>query len=422
MRSRLLFLAHRIPYPPEKGEKIRAWHMLDHLADKWEVELGCLVDDPEDLAHLPVLQSRCVRVEHRLVTRRTQAARALLHVRPGLPLTSGWFHEPSLAGWVRAGLTARRWDVVFVYSSAMAPYVMGPEPRHSKVRRVLDMVDIDSEKWQAYAAGARLPLRHVWAREGRTLFALERRAAREFDHSIFVSEAEARRFADLAPDCAGRIGWVDNGVDLIRFDPGRAWPSPYRGDVPAIVFTGTMSYRPNVEAVCWFAEAVLPVLRRTWHSAPPEFYIVGASPTPVVQALARLPGVHVTGTVPDVRPYVAHAAVAVAPLRIARGVQNKVLEAMAMARPVVASPEACEGIRAVPGRDLLMADGVAETACRVTEVLAGAHPGLGSAARVAVAAGHDWGAALARLDALMKPAAQAADVACKGKPAEARGF
>jgi len=401
MNKKLLFLAHRCPYPPEKGEKIRAWHQLEHLLKHWEVELGFLVDDAADMQHLPFLRSRCAHVEAHEVDRRTQMARALLHLRPGVPLTRGWFHAPGLASWVQSGLTARRWDAAFVFSSAMAPYVMGPGGRLGLQRRVLDMVDIDSEKWAAYATDAKPPMRQVWAREGRTLLELERRAAREFDHSLFVSEAEARRFAELAPDCAARVGWLDNGVDFVRFDPARDYPSPFRGAAPAIVFTGTMSYRPNIEAVAWFAAEVLPILRR--RDPAPEFWIVGANPAPAVTALADRPGVHVTGSVPDVRPYVAHAAAAVAPLRIARGIQNKVLEAMAMARPVVASPQAFEGVRAVPGRDLLVADGAAAMAAAIGEVLDGRHPGLGEAARRAVAAGHDWQAALAGLDRLLDP-------------------
>jgi sugar transferase (PEP-CTERM/EpsH1 system associated) len=400
---RLLFLAHRIPYPPDKGEKIRAWHMLDHLARAWEVELGCLIDDPRDLEHLPGLRARFAHVEaHQLRGRWQAAARALARLRPGLPLTLGWFHDPALAGWVRQGLAERRWDAAFVYSSAMAPYVMGPGAHWPGFRRVLDMVDVDSAKWQAYAAGARPPMRLVWAREARTLLALERRAALDFDRTLFVSEAEARHFLGLAPDCAGRVDWVENGVDLARFDPAEPWPSPYPEGAVPIVFTGTMGYRPNVEAVAWFAEAVLPRLRA--RTPAPSFWIVGANPAPAVQALARLPGVHVTGTVPDVRPYLAHAAVVVAPLAIARGIQNKVLEAMAMARPVVATPAAFEGVRATPGRDLLVAEGVEAFAAAVAAVLDGAHPGLGTAARAAVAAAHDWATTLKRLDAVL-PAA-----------------
>ncbi|WP_439576649.1 TIGR03087 family PEP-CTERM/XrtA system glycosyltransferase [Elioraea sp.] len=400
MPRRLLFLAHRIPYPPDKGEKIRAWHMLDHLAGSWTVELGCLVDDPRDLDHLATLRARCAHVEaQRLRGRWQAAARALTRLRPGQPLSLGWFHHPMLAAWVRQGLCDRRWDAALVYSSAMAPYVMGPEAHRPDFRRVLDMVDVDSAKWQAYAAGAKPPMRLVWAREARTLLGLERRAALDFDRTLFVSEEEARHFVTLAPDCAGRVDWVENGVDLARFDPAHDWPSPYPDGVVPIVFTGTMGYRPNVEAVAWFAASVLPLLRR--RAPPPSFWIVGANPAPAVQALASLPGVHVTGTVPDVRPYLAHAAVAVAPLAIARGIQNKVLEAMAMARPVVATPAAFEGVRAVPGQDLLVAEGAAATAAAVASVLDGAHPRLGTAARAAVRAAHDWAATLRRLDAVL---------------------
>lgn len=404
MTRRLLFLAHRIPYPPDKGEKIRAWHILEHLARTWQVECGFLVDDRADLAHVPVLQRVCAAVEWRpVLSRWGKAARALLRTRPGRPLTLGWFHEPGLFRWAQQGLAEGRYAAAFVYSSAMAPYVMGPAAQRRGITRVLDMVDVDSEKWRAYAAGAKPPMRQVWAREARTLLDLERHAAREFDRTIFVSAEEARHFAALAPDCADRLGHVDNGVDLVRLDPALEHPNPFAGGAPAIVFVGTMGYRPNVEAVTWFADQVLPLLRA--EPLPgglvPEFHIVGANPSPAVQALAQRPGVHVTGAVPDVRPYVAHAAVSVAPLRIARGIQNKVLEAMALARPVVASPQAFEGVRAVPGRDLLVADGAAETAARVREVLLGQHPGLGAAARAAVAAGHDWNATLAGLDAML---------------------
>ncbi|MDB5379422.1 MAG: family PEP-CTERM/XrtA system glycosyltransferase [Rubritepida sp.] len=396
MSGRLLFLCHRIPFPPEKGDKIRAWHMLEHLARNWEVDLGCLVDDRADFDHVPALRHVCASVEARWTGSRTQAGlRALGRLRPGRPLSLGWFHEPGLRDWTQDRLDEGRHDAVFVYSSAMAPYVMGA--RRPGLRRVLDMVDVDSEKWRAYAEGARGPMRQIWSREARTLLRFEREAAADFDRSLFVSADEAAHFAALAPECASRLDYVANGVELGRFDPTLPHANPFMGRRPALVFTGTMDYRPNIEAVSWFAREVMPLLDGT------EFHIVGANPTPAVRALERMRGVHVTGTVPDVRPYLAHAAVAVAPLRIARGIQNKVLEAMAMARPVVASPEAFEGVRAQAGRDLLVAQGAFETAHRIREVLDGRYPGLGASGRVAVMRGHDWRATLTRLDAAMEP-------------------
>jgi sugar transferase (PEP-CTERM/EpsH1 system associated) len=400
-KPRLLFLAHRIPYPPDKGEKIRAWHMLEHLARDWAVDLGCLVDDPADAEYLSVLRHCCAAVHAAPVTRSGRIARTLFGTRPGQPLSLAWFHEPGLARWVRTGLDARRYEAVLVYSSAMATYV---PPGPGGPLRILDMVDVDSEKWRAYAASEGGPKRLVWAREARTLLAFERRAAAQFDRTLLVSAQEAQTFATLAPEVASRIDWVENGVDVARFDPEGDWPDPFADESPAIVFTGTMDYRPNVEAVSFFATEVMP--RFASLSLAPHFHIVGANPSPAVRALAELPRVHITGSVPDMRPYLAHSAVAVAPLRIARGIQNKVLEAMAMARPVVASPEAHEGVRAVAGRDLLVADGAEAMAAAVTQVLTGGMPALGTAARAAVLAGHDWKATLARLDDILEAASR----------------
>lgn len=400
---RLLYLCHRIPFPPDKGEKIRAWHILDHLTRHFAVDLGCLVDDPADLRHIPALAAEVETLEAHPVAGGARAyLRALRHLRPGGTLTRGWFFHPALDAWVRKGLAAGRYDAVFVYSSAMAPYVMG-RPRHPAGQvRVLDLVDVDSQKFAAYARAARGALapvmRRVHAREARTLLALERAAARAFDHTLLASEAEAAHFRSLAPEAAGARA-LDNGVDARRFDPEVAWPDPFPAEGPHIVFTGAMGYRPNIDAVTWFADRVLPLLRA--RRPAPSFHIVGANPGPPVRALGGREGVFVTGTVPDIRPYLAHAAVAVAPLRIARGIQNKVLEAMAMARPVVATRDAFEGVRATAGRDLLIADTPEDFAAAVASVLDGARPGLGAAGRAAMLAGHDWSATLAPLDAML---------------------
>jgi sugar transferase (PEP-CTERM/EpsH1 system associated) len=406
---RLLFLAHRIPYPPDKGEKIRAFHMLTHLGRRFDVECGCLVDDPADIPAIEALRGHVAHLEASIVGRRAQAARALRRLRPGRPLSWGWFHDAALARWVAAGLAAGRYDAVLACCSSMAPYVMGRARIPATQRRVLDLVDIDSRKFAAYAAAGRPPLAWVHAREARTLLALERAAVGHFDHALFVSEAEAAAFRALAPE-ATNVGAVVNGVDAARFDPAGPHPTPYPDPLPRIVFTGAMGYPPNIEAVTWFADSVLPRLR-----GRAAFVIVGQNPAPAVRALAARPGIAVTGTVPDVRPYLAHAALAVAPLLTARGIQNKVLEAMAMARPVVATPQAFEGIRAAPGRDLLVADGAEAFAAAVGAVLDGAYPGMGRAARAAVLAGHDWAATLAPLDRLL--AGEPTTLGCAGRPA-----
>jgi sugar transferase (PEP-CTERM/EpsH1 system associated) len=401
----LLFLSHRIPFPPEKGEKIRAWHIFEHLARSHRIHLGCFVDDPADAAHIPTLRALCADLHAVRIDRRTQKLKALLRARPGRPLTLGYFHDAGLKRWVDAKLAAGI-EKIFVYCSAMAPYAM-----HAGRPAVLDMVDIDSEKWTEYAATSAFPARLVWAREGRTLLAFERAAALAYDRALFVSPAECARFATLAPETRGRIDFLENGVDLDRFAPAN-FPRPVADDRPLLTFTGTMDYWPNADAVLWFAREVFPRLRA--RNPAPRFAIVGTNPTPEVQRLAESEEIIVTGRVADVRPWVAHADAVVAPLRIARGIQNKVLEAMAMGRPVVASPQAFEGVRAEPGRDLLVADGAEAMAEAVAAILDGRHPGLGSAARAAMEQNYPWPAVLARLDAMFGP--PAGEQECQAKP------
>ena len=392
----LLFLAHRIPYPPEKGEKIRAWHELLALAGTHRIHLGCFIDDPADLAHLPTLAAHCADLAAFRLHPRRQRLLALLRARVGRPLSLDYFADARMAAWV-AAKRAQGIDRAFVYCSAMAPYLMGAPGLY----RVLDMVDVDSAKWAEYAAQASGPMRAVWAREARTLLAFERRAAADFDRTLFVSEQERAAFVALAPEAASRCLAFDNGVDAERFAPAHGGVSPYPAGGPVAVFTGTMDYRPNIDAVTWFAETVLPLVQAQRPDV--RFAVVGANPAPSVRRLAARRGVIVTGRVADVRPYLAHAAVAVAPLAIARGIQNKVLEAMAMARPVVATPQAFAGLRATPGRELLVGDGAAAFAEAVGAVLAGRHPGLGGAARAPVLLRYAWSATLAGLPAATVP-------------------
>jgi sugar transferase (PEP-CTERM/EpsH1 system associated) len=333
------------------------------------------------------------------IDRRRQRLRSLARVRPGMPLTLGYFADAGLGAWTAAKLAAGI-GRAFVYCSAMAPYLMGA----SQMRRVLDMVDVDSAKWGDYAAGAGWPARLLWRREARTLLEFERRAAAAFDRTLFVSQAEASEFRRLAPEVGERVGWFDNGVDLDRFSPAHDFASPYAAggqhDLSRdIVFTGTMDYWPNVDAMTWFVADVLPMLRQRCPAV--RLTIVGANPAPAVRRLAAAEGVSVTGRVADVRPYLQHAALAVAPLRIARGTQNKVLEAMAMGRPTVASAQAFVGLRAAPGRDLLVAEDASAFADRCAAVLDGRHPGLGAAARAAVVRDYAWEATLAGLEALL---------------------
>jgi sugar transferase (PEP-CTERM/EpsH1 system associated) len=240
----------------------------------------------------------------------------------------------------------------------------------------------------------------VYRYEAKQLLRYERQVARDYDASLFVSAPEAELFRTLAPESSPKIGHFSNGVDTDYFSPEQQHPSPYAPGERALVFTGAMDYWPNIDAVKWFASEVFPLIReRTGgEMSDARFYIVGSRPAPAVQALAQQPGIVVTGTVPDVRPYIAHAAVAVAPLRIARGVQNKVLEAMAMATPVVVSPQALEGIDAVPGSELVLADApgaFADACAALLEGQADASAAIGRAARAKVQRQYSWSSNLA---------------------------
>jgi sugar transferase (PEP-CTERM/EpsH1 system associated) len=240
----------------------------------------------------------------------------------------------------------------------------------------------------------------IYGREARRLLAFERTVAREFDATLFSTAREAALFRELAPESANRIDHVNNGVDYDYFSPERDYPNPLPNDRKAIVFTGAMDYWPNIDAVSWFVREVLPLLKA--RGLQVAFYIVGSNPAPEVRKLANTADVTVTGRVEDVRPYVAHAAVMVAPLRVARGVQNKVLEGMAMGKPVVATPEALEGIEAEPGRDVAIASDARGFALAIVAALSGrGAAAMGARARAHVVEAYGWAANLARLDAAL---------------------
>jgi polysaccharide biosynthesis protein PslH len=393
----LLFLVQRIPYPPNKGEKIRAWEILKHLSRSFDVHLGSLIDDPADRNHADTVRSVCKDAYLAMLGPIQARARELRSLATGQALSVHRFHDFGLARWTRRVIERVRPEVVFVNSSNMAAYVLDL-PRTA--RRIVDLVDVDSAKWRAYARDAGGPMRRLFEREARAVFALECRIAQESDACTFVSEAEAALFRALLPDHASKIHAVPNGVDSAYFDPAIVHPAPYDTARPTFVFTGTMDYAPNIEAVSWFTTGIMPRIREELPNA--QFYIVGANPAPAVRKLRQLGPVHVTGRVPDVRPYVQHAVAAVAPMRIARGIQNKVLEAMALRKPVVVTSGALEGIEADPGRDLLLADNeesFAEAAVRLASGTEG--QAIGAAARRCVLRHHSWSANLRQFDPLL---------------------
>ena len=384
--SELLFLAHRAPVAPDRGDRIRSWHVLSHLAARWRVHLVALDEAgaamPEPLAR----RLASVTIVRRTKSRARAAAQALAS---GRPVSLAAFDHPAVAAAVRRLLAERPIAAVYVFSGQMGQYLPAGGPP-----AIVDWVDVDSAKFAQLAPAARWPAAALLRREARLLGGFERQVAGRVAANLFVSAAEAALFRRGGG--AGTIAAVENGVDTALFDPRAVAPMPLAR--PTIVFTGQMDYAPNVEAATWFARDVLPLVRR--HRPDAAFAVVGRAPTAAVRALA---GEHVTvtGEVADTRPWLAAAAVCVAPLRLARGIQNKVLEAMAMARPVVATAAAAEGID--HGGTVRVADGAAALAAAVGALLDDprAAAALGAAARSRVERRYGWEARLASLDAIL---------------------
>ncbi|HCZ13342.1 MAG TPA: TIGR03087 family PEP-CTERM/XrtA system glycosyltransferase [Candidatus Accumulibacter sp.] len=391
--ANLLYLVHRLPYPPNKGDKVRSYHLLKHLAARHRVFLGTFIDDPQDEVHVDTVSRYCADLH---IARLSPRIARLLSLRGLLgmeALTLPYYRNAGLQAWVERTLHEQPIDAAVIFSSVMASYVRG----RPDLRKLVDFVDVDSAKWTQYAANHRWPMSWLYRREGERLLAFERAVAMEAERSFFVTDNETDLFRRLAPECDGRLEAMCNGVDADYFSPAHALPSPYGENELPLVFTGAMDYWPNIDAVSWFAAEMLPQLLPNWPRL--RFYIVGRSPTPAVQALASAQIV-VTGTVPDVRPYLQHAAVVVAPLRLARGIQNKVLEAMAMGLPVVASQECAAAVDAVAGRDFLTAGGVPEYVSQVEALLRAPEraAAMGIAARQQVVARYGWDAHLSSID------------------------
>jgi sugar transferase (PEP-CTERM/EpsH1 system associated) len=394
----LLYLVHRMPYPPNKGDKVRSYHLLKHLVSQHRVFLGTFIDDPADEPYIDTLRALCAGLHVARLDPRSAKLRSLRGLLQGDALTLGYYRDAGLSQWVARTLGANDIRTAVVFSSSMAQYV-----EHVPDLRVLiDFVDVDSAKWTDYAKARHWPASWLYQREGATLLAYERAVAATVHRSFFVTDKEVELFNRLAPECAEHVQAMGNGVDTTFFatDPERI--NPFDADEIPIVFTGAMDYWPNADAVTWFAQEVLPTLRSQWPAV--RFSVVGRSPSPEVRALAG-DAVRVTGTVPDVRPWLQHAAVVVAPLRLARGVQNKVLEAMAMSCPVVAATRCAETIDAEVGVHLVAASTAADYVREINGLLSERDraTALGCAARSRVVTRYGWTAQLSTLDAHLSP-------------------
>ncbi|WP_114971835.1 TIGR03087 family PEP-CTERM/XrtA system glycosyltransferase [Rhodoferax ferrireducens] len=398
--SNLLYLVHRLPFPPNKGDKVRSYHLLKHLTARHRVFLGTFVDDPDDDAYIDTVREMCPDLYVARLNPRMAKLRSLTGLLTQQPLSLHYYQDAHLQAWVNQTLADYKIDATVIFSSVMAQYVPAM-PGVTRPPMVVDFVDVDSAKWTEYATSHRWPLSWLYRREGERLRGFERTVAARSQKSFFVTENETTLFQKMAPECADTVVAMSNGVDTDYFSPDPFRASPFaRPALPPeqmpVVFTGAMDYWPNIDAVTWFARDILPRLRQSWPQLC--FYIVGRNPPQSVLALASY-SVVVTGTVPDVRPYLQHAALVVAPLRVARGIQNKILEAMAMGRPVVAS-RSCAQVIAARSEELVCASGVGGFVREIDSLLKAPAraAAVGQSARLRVIESYSWTAHLGGID------------------------
>ncbi len=415
----ILFLAHRIPYPPNKGDKIRSYNQVKYLAARHAVDLVCLADDPQDMQHKPLLQALCRTVEVIPLSPPRAKLKGLWRLVAGGSISQGYFHHREMQRVVDDRLKNFQYDVVICFSSPMAEYLfrsgqLNTDGRTSmqnstaakRPRLIMDYCDVDSDKWSQYARTAPFPLSLLYGQEGRRLLAFDARVNRAMDSSVFVSRKEAELFQTLLPDTTN-VHVVHNGVDHTYFHPDfarrleKANPTTHR-----LLFTGAMDYRANVDGMLWFYREVLPIIRSTYPHI--GLTIVGSNPDGEIRALASQ-RITITGFVQDIRPSYQTADLSIAPLRMARGVQNKVIEAMAMGKPVVSTSAGVQGIQPLTNDPLLVADSAQDFASAVCRILDNPDLALelGTKGRQFVVGRFDWERNMAQLEALLNPATSA---------------
>jgi sugar transferase (PEP-CTERM/EpsH1 system associated) len=386
---KVAYLCHRIPYPPNKGDKIRAFHQLRALAAAGhDVDLFTLIDDPADLKQQDAMRQYCREIETARINPRLQKLRSLPYLVTSTALTLPYFHSPELATKVRNAFSRTAYDRIVVYCSAMFQYI----EHIDGVPVITDLVDVDSDKWKQYGTHARWPLNAVYRREGYRLEEYEKKVCSESSSVVVTTDREADLVRSMCP--TANIHTIANGVDTKFFDRTVDGRVPCE---PSIVFTGDMGYFPNEQAVRFFALEVLPTIRRAIPGI--RFLIVGRNPSAEVLRLGGDPGIEVTGFVPDVRTYLARAQAAVAPFLIAAGIQNKILEAMAFSLPVVATHRAAQGLKRPVADVVSTAETAAGLAEKVITLLSDREyaRSVGAESRRRVTLHYDWDTCLSQL-------------------------
>jgi len=401
MKAPLLFISHRIPYPPIKGEKIRSFNFLKYLSRNHEIYLACLIDDPMDMEAKDHLGPYVREMYVDAVQPKARKLRSGVALFKGEAITNRYFYSLKIQKEIDRITSRIHFQNVLCSSSPTAEYLYRSKNYRavlSNASVIMDLIDVDSYKWRQYSKAAAWPMRWIYKKESEHLLSHENKIAATFDHIILTSENEKKLFLSQSPDSAP-VAVIQNGVDLSYFSPKAS--SGFLGTSPNLVFTGVMDYYPNSEGVCWFACSVLPLIRKAIPDV--HFYIVGSSPSNEVKALGQNDGITVTGFVEDVRDYIASADVCVVPLRIARGIQNKVLEAMAMGKPVVSTPQALGGIHAKADEEIVIADNAERFADQVLALISDPQrtQKMGDAARRCVERHYSWDNNLKAIEPLL---------------------
>jgi sugar transferase (PEP-CTERM/EpsH1 system associated) len=388
---KILFVCHRLPYPPNRGGKIRPFNMIRHLGRKHSVVVASLAYDESEAKHGAELKEYCDDVICEVLPPTVRWTRAALSLFTSEPSSVAYFWSRRLYRRVRDRLATSKFDLILVHCAFMAQYVYDWNAAY----RILDYGDLDSAKWAEYSTLKPFPLSLGYALEAKKLRRYERKLADRFNRCTVTTSGEKNEFDGLGVSTSCAV--IPNGVDTTYFSPDGTGCAA----VPTVAFLGRMDYFPNVDGVCRFVEEVFPIIRARVPNV--EFRIVGSAPLRKIQDLAKIPGVFVTGHVPDIRNHLRDVAVSIAPLKIARGTQNKILESMAMGIPVVATPEAAKGVSAVPGRDLIVAEDNEAFASHVVTLLRNLdlRRDLSLAARRQVEDAHLWSNSMAMLDSLV---------------------
>jgi len=388
----ILYLCHRFPFPPKRGGKIRPFNMIRHLsAAGHRVTVCSLARSQEEAEEGQGITPHCARFEMAQVSNPVQGLRMVARLPFSTPSSMGYFYSPSLRQTVRQLLSREKWDLIFVHCSSVAQYVEDVRD----IPKVLDFGDMDSQKWLEYAHYKRFPLSLGYRLEGYKLLAAEKRLAKRFDLCTATTRAEWETLESYRTGVA--TDWFPNGVDSTFFSPA---DQPY--DPDTLSFIGRMDYYPNQECMARFCSQIWPLLRAQRPNV--KLLIVGADPSPEMRKLGDLPGVTVTGSVPDVRPFVRQSALMVAPLNIARGTQNKILEAMAMGVPVVTSPAAAGGVDAENVKHFLVAETPVDYCSAILRILNDPveRQRLATAGRQRMLSNHAWPRSMARMDRIIE--------------------